>query len=78
MAQEFNAEHWFLRLKHAGGVVRVDGGVMSGPGSTTVTPEIEAIWAELQGPHNKEKWREVDRYMERVAGSGGWVGRIDV
>ena len=74
----FDAEDWFVRLKEAGGMIRVDPVKML-PSEhelgVPLSPECEAIWNEISGTENRDKWRQVEAYVRsRVIGPiVGWT-----
>jgi hypothetical protein len=57
----FDAEDWITRLQKAGGNVRIDetGEMRPAEGAAYISPECEAIWKEIQGSENQDKWSQV-------------------
>jgi hypothetical protein len=67
-----NAEDWLARLKEAGGTIRVDAATMY-PRDKDVSSECEAIWNEIRGMENQDKWRQVEELVRaRVGPIVGW------
>ena len=62
-------EHWYLRLRNAGGTVELTGDGM-GPGKTPISSECELIWNEIQGHANLERRRKVESYLREFARHG--------
>ena len=70
----FEPEDWLARLKNAGGSIRVDVVKMWPMEGVPLTAECSAIWAEIRGPENLEKWREVEALVRtRVGPITGWA-----
>jgi hypothetical protein len=68
-----DAENWVARLKEAGGTIRVDGATMY-PREKDLSPECEAIWNEIRGMDNQDKWRQVEELVRsRVGRIVGWA-----
>jgi hypothetical protein len=68
-----DAENWLARLKEAGGTIRVDAATMY-PREKEVSSECEAIWNEIRGTDNQDRWREVEALVRsRVGGIVGWA-----
>jgi hypothetical protein len=66
-----DAEDWLARLKEAGGTVRI-GPVTMWPEEhdrgVALSPECEAIWAEIRGIENLHKWRQVQELVRSKVG----------
>ena len=68
-----DAEDWLARLKAAGGTIRVDAATMY-PRERPLSSECEAIWNEIRGTENADKWRQVEELLRlRVGGIVGWA-----
>jgi len=67
-----DTEDWLARLKEGGGTIRVDAATMY-PREKEVSPECEAIWNEIRGVDNQDRWREVEELVRaRVGPIVGW------
>jgi hypothetical protein len=73
----FDPEDWLARLHEAGGRARVDAVKMWPPEVETgqgLSPECEAIWAEIRGTENVDKWRRVEELVRSKVGPFvGWA-----
>jgi hypothetical protein len=72
-----DAEDWLARLKAAGGKVRIDVEKIWPPELETgqgLSAEYEAIWAEIRGIENMDKWRQVHELVRSQVGPirAGW------
>ena len=68
-----DAEDWLARLKAAGGTIRVDAATMY-PRERPLSSECVAIWNEIRGTENADKWRQVEELLRlRVGGIVGWA-----
>jgi hypothetical protein len=68
-----DAEDWIARLKEAGGTIRIDAATMY-PRDPNISPECEAIWNEIRGVDNMDRWREVEELVRSQAGPiVGWT-----
>jgi hypothetical protein len=70
----FDAQDWFTRLKQAGGGIRVDAFKIWPREGVPLTPECEAIWNEIRGDENQDKWSQVEKLVrEKVGPIVGWA-----
>jgi hypothetical protein len=71
----FDAGNWIDRLVSAGGRIQIDAQTMYPPPGDVLSPESQAIWAEIQSPAgpNKDNWQAVYDEVRRRAPIGpGW------
>ena len=64
----FDAEDWLARMKEEGGTAHVEVANLLPKKGVPLSPECEAIWAELQGPENVDKWRAVHALVLQKVG----------
>jgi hypothetical protein len=67
------AQDWLARLKEAGGTIEIDTATMY-PREPNVSSECEAIWNEIRGKNNRDKWRQVEELVRSKVGPiVGWA-----
>lgn len=67
------AEDWLDRFTAAGCSLKIDEGGNMSPRETNPPSECVALWSELQGPENLDKWKEVGALVEATVGPiFGW------
>jgi hypothetical protein len=67
-----DAEDWLARLKEAGGTIKI--GTTMHPAEQKISPECQAIWDEIRGIDNLDKWRQVEELVRSKVGPiVGWA-----
>jgi hypothetical protein len=67
------AEDWIERFKAADCSLRLDGATMKPSRDPPLSPECLALWDEIRGDENRERWKQLDALVRASAGPiVGW------
>jgi hypothetical protein len=67
------AEDWIERFKATGCSLRLDAVTINPSPDPPLSPECLALWDEIRGDENRERWKQVDALVRAIVGPiVGW------